>query len=135
MIPSVVARQVRETVLDYLRTTFALADPEFESALFDFLDSEEGLFKGPYVDIQLPFRKAEEGGENPPRDPTRLRALQAPAQGLPAPLLEGRPPAPAHARHHGYRFGQDRVLPLPDPRPLLARAGEGRASRPSFSTP
>ena len=49
MIPSVVARQVRETVLDYLRTTFALADPEFERALFDFLDSDDGLFKGPYV--------------------------------------------------------------------------------------
>ena len=61
MIPSVVARQVRETVLDYLRTTFALTDPEFESALFAFLDSEEGLFKGPYVDIRLPFRKAEAG--------------------------------------------------------------------------
>ncbi|MHC4106959.1 MAG: DEAD/DEAH box helicase, partial [Planctomycetota bacterium] len=65
MIPSVVARQVRETVLDYLRTTFALADPEFERALFDFLDSEEGLFKGPYVDIPLPFRKADAGERIP----------------------------------------------------------------------
>ncbi len=65
MIPSVVARQVRETVLDYLRTTFALADPEFECALFDFLDGEEGLFKGPYVDIRLPFRKAEAGERIP----------------------------------------------------------------------
>ena len=59
MIPSVVAQQVRETVLDYLRTTFALADPEFERALFEFLNSEEGLFKGPYLDIRLPFRKAD----------------------------------------------------------------------------
>ena len=59
MIPSVVARQVRETILDYLHTTFALADPEFERALFAFLDSEEGLFKGPYVDVRLPFRKAK----------------------------------------------------------------------------
>ena len=59
MIPSVVSQQVRETVLDYLRTTFALADSEFERALFDFLDREEGLFKGPYLDIRLPFRKAD----------------------------------------------------------------------------
>ena len=65
MIPSVVARQVRETVLDYLRTTFALADSEFERALFDFLDSEEGLFKGPYVDIRLPFRNADAGEQIP----------------------------------------------------------------------
>ncbi len=59
MIPSVVARQVRETLLDYLATTFALADPELERALFEFLDGEEGLFKGPYVDVRLPFRKAD----------------------------------------------------------------------------
>ncbi len=42
MTPSVVARQVRETILDYLRTTFSLADPAFEDALFKFLDSEQG---------------------------------------------------------------------------------------------
>ncbi len=58
MIPSVVAHQVRETILDYLRTTFSLADPAFERTLFDFLKSENGLFKGPYVDVRLPFRKA-----------------------------------------------------------------------------
>lgn len=65
MIPSVVARQVRETVLDYLRTTFALANPDFECALFNFLDSEQGLFKGPYLDIRLPLRKAAEGERVP----------------------------------------------------------------------
>ncbi len=65
MIPSIVARQVRETIRDYLETTFALADPDFERALFDFLDSEAGLFKGPYVDVRLPFRKAEAGERIP----------------------------------------------------------------------
>ena len=74
MIPSVVARQVRETVLDYLRTTFALADSEFECALFDFLDGEEGLFKGPYLDIRLPFRKAGRRRADPSRDPPRIRS-------------------------------------------------------------
>ena len=59
MIPSVVGHQVGETILDYLRTTFSLADEAFERALFDFLDSENGLFKGPYVDVRLPFRKAD----------------------------------------------------------------------------
>lgn len=58
MIPTVVARQVRETVLDYLRTTFALTDDRFADALFGFLDSPAGLFRGPYVDVRLPFRKA-----------------------------------------------------------------------------
>lgn len=65
MIPSVVAKQVRETVLDYLRTTFALADKELERALFEFLNGPTGLFKGPYVDIRLPFRKRDEGERIP----------------------------------------------------------------------
>lgn len=65
MIPSIVARQSRETILDYLRTTFALADPEFERDLFEFLDSEQGLFKGPFIDIRLPFRKADLGDRIP----------------------------------------------------------------------
>ena len=65
MIPSVVARQVRETILDYLRTTFALADAEFADALFAFLDGEEGLFKGPYLDVRLPFKKAADEGRLP----------------------------------------------------------------------
>ncbi|HYD48274.1 MAG TPA: DEAD/DEAH box helicase, partial [Terriglobales bacterium] len=58
MIPSVVARQVRDTILDYLGTTFDLADEEFSRSLFAFLDGPEGLFKGPYIDVRLPFRKA-----------------------------------------------------------------------------
>lgn len=65
MIPSIVARQVRETVLDYLRTTFGLADGEFEGELFEFLDGEGGLFKGPYVDVRLPFRKGVEAERIP----------------------------------------------------------------------
>ncbi|MBK8979633.1 MAG: DEAD/DEAH box helicase [Planctomycetes bacterium] len=59
MIPSVVARQVRSTVLDYLRTTFAFSDEKFEQALFEFLgDEERGLFRGPFLDVRLPFQTA-----------------------------------------------------------------------------
>ena len=65
MIPSVVARQVRETLLDYLRTTFSLADPDLETALFNFLDGPDGLFRGPYYDLRLPFRKARKGVQLP----------------------------------------------------------------------
>lgn len=65
MIPSVVSKQVRETVLDYLKTTFSLANKDLEESLFDFLDGPEGLFKGPYVDIRLPFRKRDAGERIP----------------------------------------------------------------------
>jgi DEAD/DEAH box helicase domain-containing protein len=63
--PSVVAQQLRRTLLDYLETTFALADPVLERALFDFLDSEHGLFRGPFVDLRLPYRKAPAGSSVP----------------------------------------------------------------------
>ncbi len=89
MIPSVVAAQVRETILDYLRTTFSLADEAFERALFDFLEGQNGLFKGPYVDVRLPFRKAEASNSTAfqavTRPPSSTRkATEKPARGFAA---------------------------------------------------
>ena len=58
MIPSVVSTQLQATIRDYLRTTFSLRDRAYEKALLGVLgDPERGLFKGPYVDLRLPFRK------------------------------------------------------------------------------
>ncbi len=65
MIPSVLAREVRASLVDYLRTTFAFSDAAFESALFAHLEGPEGLFRGPYVDIRLPFRKAAPEDKSP----------------------------------------------------------------------
>ena len=49
-------------LLDYLTTTFALADPDAQLALAEFLsDREHGIFKGPYLRLRLPFRSAEDG--------------------------------------------------------------------------
>jgi DEAD/DEAH box helicase domain-containing protein len=59
MLPAAVAEQTRATLLDYLRTTFNLRDRDLERALFDFLqDRSRGLFRGPYIDLRLPFRRA-----------------------------------------------------------------------------
>jgi hypothetical protein len=49
MLPSVVARQVRETILDYLASAFGLAEADGESSLLEFLDGPEGVFRGPYL--------------------------------------------------------------------------------------
>ena len=58
MIPSIVSTQLQATIRDYLRTTFSLRDRVYERALLDVLgDRERGLFKGPYIDLRLPFRK------------------------------------------------------------------------------
>lgn len=59
MIPSVVSSQLRDTVREYLQTTFSLRDARYEQALLELLaDDEQGLFRGPYLDIRLPFRRA-----------------------------------------------------------------------------
>ncbi len=62
LLPTVQADNIRESLLDYLTTTFALTDDDARAALVEFLtDPQHGLFKGPYVRLQLPFRPAEDG--------------------------------------------------------------------------
>lgn len=57
--PAVVASELRSSLLDYLRTTFKLQNRALERALFAFLEDPEcGLFRGPYVDVRLPFVQA-----------------------------------------------------------------------------
>jgi DEAD/DEAH box helicase domain-containing protein len=61
MIPSIVADELRETLLDYLDTTFSFQDIEVGRALQDFLSGpEKGIFKGPYVQLRLPFRRGDD---------------------------------------------------------------------------
>src|SRR3954452_6606809 len=60
MIPGIVADELRATLLDYLDTTFSLQDMAVAEALRHYLiDSEHGIFKGPYLRLQLPFRRAQ----------------------------------------------------------------------------
>lgn len=59
MTPSVVANELRDTLLDYIRTTLGLEDPDFDAALQAFLRSDQGLFRGPYLRLGLPFLSAQ----------------------------------------------------------------------------
>src|SRR6476469_4449869 len=62
MLPLSQARTVTRTLLDYLGTTFALADPDTRRVLDEFLEHPEtGIFRGPYVRLRLPFRPAADG--------------------------------------------------------------------------
>jgi DEAD/DEAH box helicase domain-containing protein len=58
MTPSVVATELRDTLLDYIRATLSFDDEAFEQAFIDFLRSDEGLFRGPFLRLGLPFRVA-----------------------------------------------------------------------------
>ena len=64
MIPSLVAGELKEAIVEYLATTFALTDDEAYSALSDFLlDENDGIFRGPFLRLRLPFVDAPPGSD------------------------------------------------------------------------
>ncbi|OGQ78139.1 MAG: hypothetical protein A2289_04695 [Deltaproteobacteria bacterium RIFOXYA12_FULL_58_15] len=61
MIPSLVSTQIQRGIRDYLQTTFAFKDPALSEALDRLVrDPENGLFKGPYLSLRLPYRTADQ---------------------------------------------------------------------------
>ena len=66
MIPSLVADELRNSVVEYLATTFALADTDVRRALQTFLlDPADGVFRGPYLRVRTKFRPAPAGWRSP----------------------------------------------------------------------
>ena len=64
MIPSLVAPQLKASIVEYLATTFALSDDEAYLALTGFLsDEKQGIFRGPYLRVRLPFVEASENAD------------------------------------------------------------------------
>lgn len=56
MIPSLVAPELKKSIVEFLATTFALSDDEAYKALTEFLnDEQDGIFRGPYLRVRLPF--------------------------------------------------------------------------------
>ena len=60
MLPSVLAEQIQQGVKDFLRTTFPVATPAFKG-LIDSITENDGLFRGPYLDLKLPFEEGRIG--------------------------------------------------------------------------
>jgi DEAD/DEAH box helicase domain-containing protein len=45
--------------LAYLKVTFTFQDKKVHQAFYDFItDPQDGMFKGPYISLRLPFVKA-----------------------------------------------------------------------------
>ncbi|MDY6988932.1 MAG: DEAD/DEAH box helicase [Thermodesulfobacteriota bacterium] len=61
MIPSVLAQHVEKGIKDFLRTTFPITTPFFSDILEKLLNEFGNVFKGPYVDVQLPFQQGKGG--------------------------------------------------------------------------
>lgn len=66
MIPSLVVTEIRSALVEYLASTFALADEDVRDALSSFFEDEaDGIFRGPYLKVRTPFRSVEPGWRSP----------------------------------------------------------------------
>lgn len=66
MIPSLVVTEIRSALVEYLASTFALADEDVRDALSAFLEDEaDGIFRGPYLKVRTPFRSVDPGWRSP----------------------------------------------------------------------
>ncbi|KQP00289.1 DEAD/DEAH box helicase [Methylobacterium sp. Leaf91] len=63
MLPSILARQVRNGVEDQLRATFAPSTHGFHSLIERFVGERESLVKGPWLSLDMPFRRSKLPGE------------------------------------------------------------------------
>ncbi|MFC6287576.1 DEAD/DEAH box helicase [Nocardioides sp. GCM10027113] len=118
LLPTTQAPRVQQSILDYLATTFSLADEEARAALLELLqDRESGIFKGPYLRLRLPFRPAAEGWRD---------SLE---------WYEGPTPyghqAEAFARLTSLDLGSDKPRPLP----TLVTTGTGSGKTEAFLYP
>lgn len=68
MLPLQQAYEVKHSILEYLKATFSFKDKAVHKAFYQFLTSEQdGIFKGPYISLKLPFVKAT-NNDNIPLD-------------------------------------------------------------------
>ena len=84
MLPLQQAREVRDSVIEYIKATFRFKEKDVSDAFYRFIeDKENGLFKGPYVSLKTPFvsATAEESSNIPldiaPSFPPYKHQLQA----------------------------------------------------------
>jgi DEAD/DEAH box helicase domain-containing protein len=62
MLPLQQAFEVKQSIIEYLKATFNFKEKEVYDSFYNFIeDTVEGIFKGPYVSLKLPFESANEG--------------------------------------------------------------------------
>ena len=64
MFPSLAAEDLRDAVVHYLTTSFALADDDVRAKLTEFLSTGEPkdrIFRGPYLRVRTDYRRARDG--------------------------------------------------------------------------
>lgn len=116
MLPLQQAREVRDSVLEYVKATFRFKEKDVDDAFKRFIeDKKDGLFKGPYVSLKTPFvsASAEEEAQVP---------------------LEIKPQFPPY-RHQLQAFRQLSIQGGHDPEPTLLTTGTGSGKTECFLYP
>lgn len=66
MLPLQQAYEVKHSVLEYLKATFSFKDRSVDAAFNHFISNpDDGIFKGPYISLKLPFIKTVDQDEIP----------------------------------------------------------------------
>lgn len=51
--------EVKHSILEYLKATFSFNDRSVDTAFYNFINNpQDGIFKGPYISLKLPFIKS-----------------------------------------------------------------------------
>lgn len=61
MLPSILATEIRSSTRHFLVSAFEASDPFFHGVMQRFVDRPEGIDKGPFLQLGLPFRLGREG--------------------------------------------------------------------------
>lgn len=61
MLPSILAHEIRESTRRFLVTGFEPSDAFFSGVVQRYVDGPDGVGKGPYLQIGLPFRGGTAG--------------------------------------------------------------------------
>ncbi|WIM87435.1 DEAD/DEAH box helicase [Candidatus Mycobacterium wuenschmannii] len=112
--PSLLAEETRAAAIEYLSTTFALADGASRTALEEFLrDPESGVFRGPFLKVRTPYKPVADSWESP---------------------LEWMPQGFRPFQHQAEAFGRLTTLRRAA-RPTIVTTGTGSGKTESFLVP
>jgi len=113
MLPAHLAENIHKQILFYLQSTFDFRDKTVERAFERFLnDPENGLFKGPWVQLRRPFR---------PADPDEIIAFDF--------------AVPFHPFKHQNRAWRRLTSRHQQPQPTLVTTGTGSGKTECFMFP
>ncbi len=116
MLPLQQAREVRDSVIEYIKATYRFKEEKVSSAFYSFIeDKENGLFKGPYVSLRTPF----------------VSATEDESKNIPLEIIPSFPPY----KHQLQAFRQLSMLNGHKPEPTLLTTGTGSGKTECFLYP